>query len=137
MIRPVLVGLCSVPVRLPRGERNFVLFAGLKGAVPILLGSFLLAAGTPGRQRLRHLRRRRLLRRRAGQPGARRRPPAAVPMRTVEPEPWALGVRLQDEPRDCTAHVTAGSPADGRAIADLPCGDAWVSLVIRDGTLLP
>ena len=28
-------------------ERNLVLFAGLKGAVPILLGSFLLAAHVP------------------------------------------------------------------------------------------
>jgi cell volume regulation protein A len=43
-IRPLLVGLCLVPSRLRRNERDFVLFAGLKGAVPILLGSFLLAA---------------------------------------------------------------------------------------------
>ena len=33
--------------------------------------------------------------------------------------------------------MAAGAPADGSAIADLPCGEnAWVSLVIRDGALL-
>jgi cell volume regulation protein A len=52
VIRPVLVGLCLIPARLKSNERNFVLFAGLKGAVPILLGSFLLAAHIPGAQRL-------------------------------------------------------------------------------------
>ena len=39
VIRPVLVGLCLIPAHLKSNERNFVLFAGLKGAVPILLGS--------------------------------------------------------------------------------------------------
>ena len=47
-----MVGLCLVPARLGRGELGFVLFAGLKGAVPILLGSFLVDAGVPGAQRL-------------------------------------------------------------------------------------
>jgi cell volume regulation protein A len=44
-IRPVLVGLCLLPARMRPNERAFVLFAGLKGAVPILLGSFLLDSG--------------------------------------------------------------------------------------------
>ena len=43
--RPVFVGLVLVPVRLPRGERLFVLWAGLKGAVPILLGTYVLGEG--------------------------------------------------------------------------------------------
>jgi cell volume regulation protein A len=35
-------------------------------------------------------------------------------------------------------HVTAGSAADGSPVTDLPCSEnAWVSLVIRDGALLP
>jgi hypothetical protein len=38
IIRPVLVGLCLIPARLENNGRNFVLFDGLKGAVPILLG---------------------------------------------------------------------------------------------------
>ena len=46
VIRPVLVGVLLARSRLARGERLFVLFAGLKGAVPILLGMFVLEAGT-------------------------------------------------------------------------------------------
>ena len=65
-------------------------------------------------------------------------PPARIPLRTVEPEPWSLGVRFSQEPEGLHRyHVAAGAPADGSAVGDLPCGeDAWVSLVIRDGTLL-
>jgi cell volume regulation protein A len=52
VVRPVVVALCLLPVDLPRNERAFVLFAGLKGAVPVLLGSFLLAEHVPQAQRL-------------------------------------------------------------------------------------
>jgi cell volume regulation protein A len=52
VVRPVVVGLCLSPVQLQRNERAFVLFAGLKGAVPVLLGSFLLAADVDHAQRL-------------------------------------------------------------------------------------
>src|SRR3954453_15327867 len=44
VIRPLAAGLCLLPIRLRRSELGFVLFAGLKGAVPILLGEFLRAA---------------------------------------------------------------------------------------------
>jgi cell volume regulation protein A len=51
VIRPVLVLLCLLPARLPGAERAFVLFCGLKGAVPLLLGTSLLTArvADPGR----------------------------------------------------------------------------------------
>jgi cell volume regulation protein A len=52
VIRPLFVGLCLLPARLTVNERGFVLFAGLKGAVPILLGEFLRAAHVPGAERL-------------------------------------------------------------------------------------
>jgi len=48
----VLVGLVLWPVRLRRGERGFVLWAGLKGAVPILLGTYVLVEGIPGAHRV-------------------------------------------------------------------------------------
>ena len=38
--RPLVAGALLMPARLDRGERLFVLWAGLKGAVPILLAAF-------------------------------------------------------------------------------------------------
>jgi cell volume regulation protein A len=52
VVRPVLVGLMLLPVRLSNGERLFVMWSGLKGAVPILLGSYILSAGVPEAYRL-------------------------------------------------------------------------------------
>jgi cell volume regulation protein A len=52
IVRPVVVGLCLLPVALARNERAFVLLAGLKGAVPILLGTFLLTADVGQADRL-------------------------------------------------------------------------------------
>ena len=52
VVRPVLVGLLLLPVDLGTGERLFVLWSGLKGAVPILLGTYLLTAGVPDAERL-------------------------------------------------------------------------------------
>ena len=141
VIRPVLVGLCLIPARLERNERAFVLFAGLKGAVPILLGSYLIAAHEPDAKRLYGIIVVVVIFSVVVQgslvPAAARA--LHVPMRTVELEPWALGVRLQDEPDE--AHrftIAAGSPAAGSTIAGLaglPNG-AWISFVVRDGRLI-
>ena len=136
-IRPVLVGLCLIPARLRRNERGFVLFAGLKGAVPILLGSYLIAAHEPDSKRLYGITIVLVIFSVAVQgslvPAVAR--VLHVPMRTVEQEPWAP---LQDEPDE--AHrltIATGSPADGSTIAglvELPSG-AWISFVVRDGRL--
>ena len=87
VVRPVFVGLCLLPARLRRNENAFILFAGLKGAVPLLLGELMLAAGvhdapTAVRDRRRG---RGLLRPRAGQPDAGRRGRAQDPDARLEP----------------------------------------------------
>ena len=50
--RPVFVGAVLLPVRMTKGERVFVLWSGLKGAVPILLGTYVLAQGVVDAQRI-------------------------------------------------------------------------------------
>ena len=52
LVRPILVGVLVLPLRLRWGERAFVLWAGLKGAVPILLGLFIVSAKVAGDDRL-------------------------------------------------------------------------------------
>ena len=46
VIRPLVVWPLLMPSRLERGERLFVMWAGLKGAVPILLASLAVVSGT-------------------------------------------------------------------------------------------
>ncbi|MCU1672844.1 MAG: cvrA [Frankiales bacterium] len=139
VVRPVLVGLCLLPVDLTRNERAFVLLAGLKGAVPILLGSFILTAEVPQAERLYGIVVVVVVLSVVVQGGL---VPTAVrllrlPMRIVAPEPWTFGVRLQDEPEGAHQYTVArGSAADGRALQELG-DDLWVSFVVRDGRLVP
>jgi cell volume regulation protein A len=140
VIRPVLVGALLLPIRLRWGERAFIGWAGLKGAVPILLGTFVFAADVSDPTRLYQIIVVVVAFSVIVQGGlvpvvARR---TGVPMRTVEPEPWSLGVRFQHEPDGLHRYVIAkGAPADGTAIADLPLGeDSWISLVSRNGELV-
>jgi len=141
VIRPLLVGLVLAPIRLRRGERVFVLWTGLKGAVPILLGSFILEAGVADSGRLYEVIFTVVAFSVIVQGGlvptlARR---LKVPLRTVEPEPWSLGVRFRHQPDALRRYrVAEGSPADDTAIADLPLEEGtWISLVIRQGHLVP
>ncbi|HEY6682714.1 MAG TPA: cation:proton antiporter [Propionibacteriaceae bacterium] len=142
VIRPLVVGLCLLPAQLKRGERAFVLFAGLKGAVPILLGELILTADVPDAERLYGIVVIVVIFSVIVQgslvPTVARR--LGVPMQPVRPEPWAVGVRLRAEPE--TAHqvtVAAGSPVDGRTVEDIAeqSGNVWISIVVRDGLLLP
>ena len=128
-------------VRLRPGERVFVLWAGLKGAVPILLGTFVLAPGTPDAARsyaivfvvvtFSVVVQGGLI------PAVARA--ANVPMRTVQAEPWTLGVRLRHEPRGLRRYlVSPHAPAAGRPLSGLDLDESvWVTLLIRDGKLVP
>jgi cell volume regulation protein A len=140
VVRPLLAAPLLLGSGLNRGERAFVLLAGLKGAVPLLLGTMLLGGeqGTrlygivvlvvlvsvvlqgglvPVSARLLHVR-----------------------MLPVEQEPFSLGVRLRDEPHGVQRlSVAAGSVVDGRRIAEVPdlAEGTWISLVLRDSRLVP
>ena len=141
VIRPALLEACLIPAKLPTDQRRFVQFAGLKGAVPILLGIFIVTARLADAQRLYGIvvvvvvfsvlvqgslvpTVARLLQ---------------LPMRTVELEPWSLGLRLQEEPTMVHRFVVApGSAAEGCTIdglRELPA-NAWISLVVRGGRVL-
>jgi cell volume regulation protein A len=142
VIRPLVVGLCLLPAQLERGERLFVLFAGLKGAVPILLGDLLLAADVPDAERLYGIVVVVVIFSVVVQgslvPTVARR--LGVPMQPVRPEPWAVGVRLQAEP--ATAHqinIAAGALVDGRTVEEVAelASNIWISIVVRDGVLVP
>jgi len=52
LARPLVVGPLLVPTRLRRGERLFVMWGGLKGAVPILLAAFAVIAKAEGAGRI-------------------------------------------------------------------------------------
>jgi cell volume regulation protein A len=43
--RPLAVGPLLLPVRMRRNERIFVIWGGLRGAVPILLAAFAILGG--------------------------------------------------------------------------------------------
>ncbi len=140
VVRPLLVGLLLLPIDLDRGERWFVVLSGLKGAVPILLGTYVLVEHAHRADEIYDIifvvvflsvlvqgglvpTLARVLR---------------VPMRVTEPEPWALGMRFQDEPQGLVRYVVAaGSPADGCSVRELDVGeDFWISVISRQGRLV-
>ena len=140
VIRPVFVGLLLLPIKLRLGERAFVLWAGLRGAVPILLGMFIVQAGIPGANRVFAIIFIVVLVSVALQGGLV--PLFArlfhVPTRIVEPQPWASGLRFRERPDGLDEFVVArGSPADGSTVDSLQLGEAgWISLIRRDGRLV-
>lgn len=50
--RPVAVMLSLAPFKLPPRHKIFIAWAGLRGAVPIILATFPVMMGVPGAQRL-------------------------------------------------------------------------------------
>jgi potassium/hydrogen antiporter len=140
VVRPLVVGPLLWATRLRTGERVFVLWSGLKGAVPILLGTYLLGFA-PARQHHAYeiivvVVTFSVIVQGGLVPAMARW--LSVPMREVEPRPWALGVRLRDQPEGaCRYQIAAGAPADGRSVRDLHLGqDIWISLVVRGGRSL-
>jgi cell volume regulation protein A len=140
-IRPLLVGVLLWPVRLRFNERLFVLWSGLKGAVPILLGAFIVQAGVKDAPVIYEIIfvvvTFSVIVQGGTIPALARR--LKIPLRTIEPEPWSLGIRFQENPEDLHRFViSAGAAAVGTPIGGLPMPeDAWISLIIRDGRPIP
>ena len=61
-----------------------------------------------------------------------------VPMRIVEPQPWASGLRFRERPEGMDDLVVeSGSRAEGSTVNSLDLGDdGWISLIRREGRLV-
>jgi potassium/hydrogen antiporter len=126
VIRPLVVGALLLPVRLDHGERLFVMWSGLKGAVPILLAALALIADVEYSTEIYRivfvvvlfsvLVQGSLL------PVVAER--LRVPMRRVEHDTAALR-RFAVQP---------DVYADGATVGSLPLGArAWISALVRQG----
>nr|MBA3364467.1 potassium/proton antiporter [Actinomycetota bacterium] len=136
--RPLVVGPLLLPFRMRFGERLFIMWGGLKGAVPILLATFVLLAGVDDAERIYNIVfivvAFSVIVQGASFPFVGGK--LGVPMRDIEPEPWDLSIRLRQEPERQLERFVVGarSRARGKAIRDLPIGEnSWISLVIQDG----
>jgi cell volume regulation protein A len=139
VIRPVLVAPLLWRVDLSRGERLFVSWTGLKGAVPILLGMFILQAGVGDAHRAYEIIfvvvAFSVIVQGGSVPALARL--LGVPVRPVNPRPWGMNARFEAEPESLHRFFVApGSVADGMSVAELPPGDLWVSVIIRGGRLV-
>jgi cell volume regulation protein A len=137
LARPLAVGPMLLLARLRPRERLFVLWGGLKGAVPILLTTLAVLSGVEDSRRLYDIVF--VVVAFSVVVQGTTVPLLAswfhVPMRVIEPEPWDLAIRVRDEPHGVQRYVVASdSRADGTAIRDLPLGEhTWVSFVLRAG----
>jgi cell volume regulation protein A len=140
VIRPLVVAATLAGVRMTRAEKAFIAFAGLKGAVPVLLAAFAVLGGAGGAQRIYGLVFVAVLVSVVAQgtlvPFVAAR--LGIPMRLRERLPWELSVRVGEEPTGAREYVVAaGCEAEETAIADLPLTDyGWVTLVVRDGVAI-
>jgi potassium/hydrogen antiporter len=135
--RPLAALVVLLPVRLRWGERLFVMWGGLKGAVPILLAALALLAGVEDSRRIYEIVfvvvAFSVIVQGSSIPFVASR--LGIRMRTVEPEPWNISIGLRKEPGGVWRFVVArGSRAEGVLIRDLPIGErAWIILVVRRG----
>lgn len=137
--RPVSVLLCATPFGLPLREQAFVSWAGLRGAVPIVLATFPISAGLPQAERIFDvtfllvmvftLLQGPLL------PWLSTRLGVVEPAQTreldIEHAPFEdLGASM------LTFDIPRGSRLHGVEVAELRLpGDAVIALVLRDGSL--
>jgi cell volume regulation protein A len=142
LARPASVLVCLIPFRVPWRHQAFISWAGLRGAVPIVLATFPIVAGVPGSDRLLNivfvlvvvftLIQGPVL------------PPLARALGVIQPD-QAREVDIESAPLDVldaellTLTVPAGSRLHGVEVAELRLPvPAVISLVIRDrATFVP
>lgn len=130
LARPLAVFPLLAPTRLHRRERLFVVWGGLKGAVPILLGALAVIAGVDDAERLYGIvfvvvLFSVIVQGATVQYAARR---LRIPFRRVDHD---LAEVLEFVVQD-------GALASGRRVDQLPLGArAWVGILIRDGRPRP
>lgn len=134
--RPLAVALSLYRVRLRLNEKLFVMWGGLKGAVPIILAAFAVVGAVEDSLAIFNivfvvvtfsvLVQGSLI------PFVAHR--LGVPMRIVEPEPWDISIRLR-EPGQVQRYVVGPrSRVLGSTIRDLPLGErAWISFIVQNG----
>jgi cell volume regulation protein A len=126
VVRPLAVWPLLAPVRLSRGEKAFIVWGGLKGAVPILLGALAVLAAVDDAGRIYGIVFVVVLFSVIVQGGtiAFAADRFQVPFRRVD---YDLAEVIELVVRD-------DAFASGRAIGELPLGGrAWVGMLIRDG----
>jgi cell volume regulation protein A len=132
--RPLIVAALLRRSALTRAERLFISWAGMKGAVPILLGSYAVIAAVDHSLLIYDVVFVVVLVTVLVQ-GLLLSPVAArlgIPMETIEPRPWSIEVVGE------RYIVAPGSAAAGVAVRDLPLGDeGWVSEIVRGGAQVP
>ena len=128
--RPLAVVPLLAPARLSRGEKAFIVWGGLKGAVPILLGSLAVLAAVDDAGRIYGIVFVVVLFSVVVQGG------------TVALAADRLHVPFRKVDHDLTEVIELvvrdDAFANGRAIGELPLGTrAWVGVLIRDGRPTP
>lgn len=126
VVRPLAVGPLLALVRLNRGEKLFIVWGGLKGAVPILLGALAVLAAVDDAGRIYGI-------------------IFVVVLFSVVVQGASMGVvadRLRvpfrkvdyDLSEVVELVVRDDAFASGRSLRDLPLGErAWIGVLIRDG----
>jgi cell volume regulation protein A len=124
--RPLAIWPLLIPARLHAGEKLFIVWAGLKGAVPILLGALAVLAEVDEAERIYGI-------------------VFVVVLFSVVVQgatvPYAAGRlrvpfrRIDHDLAEILEFVVReNSFADGRRIGELPLGErAWVGVLVRDG----
>jgi potassium/hydrogen antiporter len=137
VVRPLVVGVLLAPARLTRGERIFIAWSGLKGAVPILLAAFVILGGVSEGERIYGIVfvvvAFSVLVQGSLVPNVARA--CNVPIRERPLMPYHVSVRLEQEPRGLQHYVVApDTRAAGTAVRDLPIGEgSWLTLVVHGG----